>query len=83
MCYFLDDENIVDVTLIFQLLQSSAAQSQGLSCCPGSEKLEGHKEWEGMQPGQVTQIDQRNILYHKPLCSVIEAGEKAERVGAL
>lgn len=41
------------------------------------------RSWRGTWSGQLTQISQRNILYHRIFCSVYKPGELAKRCQSL
>lgn len=61
--FWIFDENSVDNTPMF-CCTAVLTQRQGLfssSCCPTSEEAGGARSWEGTEPGQLTQLDQRDI----------------------
>ena len=72
---------------MFQLLQSSAHteprtfQFLVLPCQQGGWGYT--RSWEGTQPGQLTQVGQRDIPYHMASCSAMTAGAKKEEGGVV
>ena len=57
---------------MFWLLLSGVYTSQGLFQLPMLWQV--HKKWEGAQPGQWMQTDQRAIPYHRMSCPVKKLG---------
>ena len=56
--------SVVAKQCLYQVKDFSASDAQP------ARRLEGHKELEGTQPGQLTQTGQRGIPYHGMSCPV-------------
>lgn len=80
------DENSDDSTLMYLLLFScyTASMSFLLLTLPCQQEDWKHMtSWEGMQPRQLTPVDQGNIPHHVTSCSAIKAGGRKEGRGYL
>jgi len=75
-------ESNIDNPPVFRLLLSSACTTSRLSLFPTlPAPIKLRRGWEGTQLGQLTQMHQREIPYHRRSCSAIKTGGRGRTGG--